>query len=86
MTMFKMFAMTEFDHDISRWRPENLRDTVDVFLNSKLEKFNKVPFWALVGVEFLPQAIKAYHLQALMDEKLRPKTIEDKYRVITNKI
>lgn len=64
---FMFCGTTRFYGDVSQWKPTSLKNKRKIFNNS-----NK-PYWAEVDIEFLPQAINAYHLNKKLNYHLSEK-------------
>jgi len=65
-----MFANSVFNQDIFNWRPSKLITKENIFSGSAAGQENKVPYWALADIEFIPNVIEAYHLSVHLTNSL----------------
>lgn len=69
-SMSLLFSSSKFNKNLSSWKPLNLIKNNEIFKDSKIEKEGNTPYWAEVDIAFLPQAIKAYHLNKKITHQL----------------
>lgn len=73
INMEYMFTESNFDGDLKEWNPLSLISLEDIFFNSKMEKENKLPYWAKLKIQSLPKAIESYHLSKKLGKNLSTK-------------
>ena len=76
-----MFYESQFNQDISDWKPFSLKNKEYTFNNSVLEKNNNLPYWANIEPKFINSAINYYHLQKKLNQELNQNTTNKKLTV-----
>jgi len=80
-----MFQNSSYSFSNESWNLINCTKKDNVFKNSPVENENRLPYWAEVDVQFLPQAIKAYNLNKNLNKNLSTKE-NDYEKSVTLKI
>ena len=68
--MSYMFAESQFNQDLSKWKLLALLEKVDIFENSTLEKNHKLPYWADIEPVFMKSTIELYWLNKKLQKTL----------------
>lgn len=72
INMLFMFYESKFEGDLSNWKPYSLKESNNIFHNSKCPK----PYWSYT--ENRNKAIDAYHLHKQLGQELNQKNTETK--------
>lgn len=64
-----MFEKSQFNHDLSNWKPISVIEKDNLFKGSLLRKNQKLPYWADIEPKFMKYAINAYELNHKLNQQ-----------------